>query len=103
VQHGTHSVQHQCLLDAPDVPAVLRMARAALGWSQADFSLVAKVSVRTVKALELGQTDPKLSTLKRVANVLRFHGVHLWRDGAGAVGITVEERERKVVPIKLAG
>jgi DNA-binding XRE family transcriptional regulator len=87
-------------LDAPDVPAVLRMARAAMGWSQADFAIVAKVSPRTVKALELGQTDPKLSTLKRISAVFRYHGVHILRDGSGAVGITVAERERKPVNVR---
>jgi transcriptional regulator with XRE-family HTH domain len=100
VQPSAHSVQHTCFLDAPDVPAVLRMARAAMGWSQADFALVAGLSVRTVKALELSQTDPKMSTLKRLSAVLRCHGISLWRDGSGAVGITCAEKERKVVELR---
>ena len=81
VQHNAHSVSHTCFLDAPDLPAVLRMARAAMGWSQAEFAVVAGVSVRTVKALELRQTDPKMSTLKRLSAVLQHHGIRLWRDG----------------------
>jgi transcriptional regulator with XRE-family HTH domain len=84
-------------LDASDVPAVLRMARAALGWSQAEFAAIARLSARTIKDIERNATDPKVSTLKRISAVLRHHGISLWQDGSGAVGITCAERERKIV------
>jgi transcriptional regulator with XRE-family HTH domain len=100
VQPSAHSVHHTCFLDAPDVPAVLRMARAAMGWSQADFAVVAGLSLRTVKAIELNETDPKMSTLKRLSAVLHHHGIRLWRDGSGAVGITCCEKERKIVQLR---
>ena len=43
VESTAHSVQHECLLGCSDVPAVLRAARGLLGWSQAEFAIVAGI------------------------------------------------------------
>jgi DNA-binding XRE family transcriptional regulator len=74
-----------------------------MGWTQAEFALVAGVSVRTIKDIERNRVDPKTSTMRRVSAVLHHHGIKLLRDGSGAVGVTCPERERKIIEMRRAG
>jgi transcriptional regulator with XRE-family HTH domain len=47
----------------------LKAFRAKKGWSQADLSKRVKLSREYIARLELGQHDPPLSTLCRLAEV----------------------------------
>jgi transcriptional regulator with XRE-family HTH domain len=50
----------------------LRQRRELLRLNQADLSLVAGVSVRTIQLVEQAKTSPSLDTLIRLADVLGF-------------------------------
>lgn len=96
---STKAPAHACLIGA-DLSAVLRLARAGLKWSQADFAKVAKLSIRTVQMIEAGDLDPRASTLRKLASVLHHHGVDLWRDETGAIGVACAKVEQRVVPMR---
>jgi predicted transcriptional regulator len=48
----------------------IRAARALLGWSQETLAERAIISVSALRRLELGETDPRISTLSAVQTTL---------------------------------
>jgi predicted transcriptional regulator len=69
----------------------LRMARAALGWSQGELARRAGVSRTTVADLERGHGEPRLATMRRLVAALEQAGAEIGDDGA--VRIKQEEPE----------
>ena len=67
----------------------IRAARGLLGWSRRELAIVAGVSQGTIKAIEQGTTDVRLSTLRKLAQTFTAHGVEF-----------VMERSRSGVTIK---
>ena len=65
------------ILSAPQ----LRAARSLLGWSRRELALVSGVSAGTIKAIEHGLTDPRLSTLRRLARTFKAHDVEFLFEG----------------------
>jgi lambda repressor-like predicted transcriptional regulator len=78
-------------------PAQIRAARAMLGWSMLDLAQAARVSVSTIKRMELFQQQPVSnnaydtvrSTLEQVG--IRFlsddtHGEGVWKDRRDSAG-----------------
>ena len=59
------------ILSAPQV----RAARSLLGWSRRELAIVSGVSSGTIKAIEQGSTDPRLSTLRKLARTFKAHSV----------------------------
>lgn len=53
----------------------IRAARALLGWSQEALAERAIISVSALRRLELGETDPRVSTLTAVQTALEQAGV----------------------------
>ena len=53
----------------------IRAARALLGWSQQTLADKAILSLNAVKRLEVGKSDPKVSTILAVRNALEAAGV----------------------------
>lgn len=101
-QHPAHPAKppaHACLIGT-DLSAVLRLARAGLKWSQADFAKTAKLSIRTIQMIEADDLDPRASSLRKVADVLHHHGVSVWRDDTGAICVTIAQDQSNIVPIE---
>ncbi len=65
------------ILSAPQV----RAARSLLGWSRRELAIVSGVSAGTIKAIEHGLTDPRLSTLRRLARTFKAHNVEFLFEG----------------------
>ena len=65
------------ILSAPQV----RAARSLLGWSRRELAIVSGVSSGTIKAIEQGSTDPRLSTLRKLARTFKAHSVEFLFEG----------------------
>src|SRR5258706_11476773 len=76
----------------------IRAARGVLGWSRRELALISGVSEGTIKALETGATDARLSTLRKLAKTFAAHAVQFVTDGpsSGVLmrnGATAERKE----------
>jgi transcriptional regulator with XRE-family HTH domain len=85
------------ILSAPQV----RAARSLLGWSRRELAIVSGVSSGTIKALEQGSTDPRLSTLRKLARTFKAHRVEFLIEGPWT-GVVIAmtpcpDQRRKVV------
>jgi predicted transcriptional regulator len=56
-------------------PRLIVAARALAGLSQLELAQAAGVSLSVLKAIEQGQSDPKLSTVNDLTDALRAKGV----------------------------
>ena len=56
-------------------PLMLRLTRAALGWSQADLARHARLNQRAIVKLEQGETRPRRKTLEGIRDVWRDYGL----------------------------
>ena len=65
------------ILSAPQV----RAARSLLGWSRRELAIVSGVSSGTIKAIENGSTDARLSTLQKLARTFKAHDVKFLFEG----------------------
>ena len=72
------------ILSAPQV----RAARSLLGWSRRELAIVSGVSSGTIKAIEWGSTDPRLSTLRKLARTFKAHSVEFLFEG-GWTGVVI--------------
>lgn len=55
--------------------AQIRAARAMLGWKQTDLAKAADISEMSVKNIERGATDPRVSTMDAIQKALEKGGV----------------------------
>ena len=69
-------------------PQQVRAARGLLGWSRRELSIISCVSHNTIKALELGQTDPRRSTLLKLSRTFGLHEI-LFVTGAAGDGVVL--------------
>ena len=67
----------------------IRAARSLLGWSRRELSIVAGISQGTIKAVEQGQTDARLSTLRKLTKTFTAHGVEFVMEGSRS-GVTIK-------------
>jgi transcriptional regulator with XRE-family HTH domain len=63
--------------------AQIRAARAFLDWKQTDLATASGVSEMSVKNIERGLTDPRLSTLTAIKSALQAAGVEFIDDERG--------------------
>lgn len=56
-------------------PAQIRAARALIEWKQTDLAKAAGVSEMSVKNIERGTTDPRVSTLQAIQSALETAGI----------------------------
>ena len=61
----------------------IRAGRGLLGWSRRDLAIVAGISQGTIKAIEQGTTDARLSTLRKLTQTFTAHGVEFVAEGSG--------------------
>lgn len=68
------------------IPAQIRAARALLSWSQADLAAASGVALQSIKNIETGKTDPRLSTATALRRALETAGVVFLTDGESVNG-----------------
>lgn len=56
-------------------PAQIKAARALLGWKQTDLAEKSGVSLPSVKNIERGATDPRVSTMNALQRALESAGL----------------------------
>lgn len=74
---GTKARGTDIILSAPQI----RAARSLLGWSRRELAIVSGVSSGTIKAIEQGLSDPRLSTLQRLARTFKAHDIEFLFEG----------------------
>jgi DNA-binding XRE family transcriptional regulator len=67
-------------------PVQLKMARAALGLSQAQVASAAKISTTSYNSVEQGLSDPKVSTLRSIQAAFETKGVVFGAGGSVRIG-----------------
>jgi transcriptional regulator with XRE-family HTH domain len=77
--------QHDRLLIATTV----RMARAALGWSQAEFGRFLGMSQRAIHRIEQGRSEPRRTTLLAIESLLRKAGFKIEDRSDGGFSLVV--------------
>jgi transcriptional regulator with XRE-family HTH domain len=77
--------QHDRLL----VATALRMARAALGWSQAEFGRFLGMSQRAIHRIEQGHSEPRRTTLLAIESLLRKAGFKIEDRSDGGFSLVV--------------
>jgi transcriptional regulator with XRE-family HTH domain len=77
--------QHDRLL----VATTLRMARAALGWSQAEFGRFLGMSQRAIHRIEQGHSEPRRTTLLAIESLLRKAGFKIEDRSDGGFSLVV--------------
>jgi transcriptional regulator with XRE-family HTH domain len=77
--------QHDRLL----VATTVRMARAALGWSQAEFGRFLGMSQRAIHRIEQGHSEPRRTTLLAIESLLRKAGFKIEDRSDGGFSLVV--------------
>ena len=77
--------------------AQIRAARGLLNWSQGELAERAGVSKQSVTRIEIGATDPRLSTMTALNEAIRSAGVELGDDVDGKVRLSIS-REKLLPP-----
>jgi transcriptional regulator with XRE-family HTH domain len=77
--------QHDRLL----VATTLRMARAALGWSQAEFGRFLGMSQRAIHCIEQGHSEPRRTTILAIESLLRKAGFKIEDRSDGGFSLVV--------------
>ncbi len=69
----------------------IRAARVLLGWKQTDLATAAKLSEMSVKNVERGVTDSRMSTITAIQTALEAAGVTFLSYGevAGGPGVSL--------------
>lgn len=82
---GCHSMYLAFMITA----AQIRAARALLTWKQVDLAKASGVSEMSIKNIERGDTDPRVSTLTAIRAALEAAGVQFLDQGDVAAGAGV--------------
>ena len=70
--------------------AQIRAARALLGWKQTDLAEHSGISVPSIKNVERGATDPRMSTIEAIQRAFEMAGVEFSEHGVKAKAATHE-------------
>jgi len=84
-RQGRDSFQRDRLL----VAMTVRMARAALGWSQAEFGRFLGMSQRAIHRIEQGHSEPRRTTLLAIESLLRKAGFKIEDRSDGGFSLVV--------------
>ncbi|MGC1236188.1 MAG: helix-turn-helix transcriptional regulator [Xanthobacteraceae bacterium] len=71
------------------VATTVRMARAALGWSQAEFGRFLGMSQRAIHRIEQGHSEPRRRTLLAIESLLRKAGFKIEDRSDGGFSLVV--------------
>jgi len=75
--------------DPSAIAVTVRMARAALGWSQREFGRHLGITQRTVHRIEQGRGEPRRTTLLAIESLLRRAGIGIEQQADGVLCIVV--------------
>lgn len=75
------------MLDQVRFMRQVRAARAILGWSQRDLSVMTKVSLSTLNRLERGDGEPSISTLNTIYKAFEEAGIQFMNNGDNGIGV----------------
>ena len=95
---GLHAIE--CVTNMPFrliYAAQIRAARGLLNWSQGELAERAGVSKQSVTRIEIGQTDPRFSTMTALNEAIRAAGVEMAEDVKGTVRISIS-RDKLLPP-----
>jgi predicted transcriptional regulator len=79
-------------VERPDPAAFatcVRMARAALNWSQHDLARQLGMTQRSIHRIEQGHCEPRRVTVLAIETLLREAGVSLEQDANGGITVSV--------------
>lgn len=77
-------------------PSQIKAARAMLGWTQVQLARAAGISEMSIKKIERGETDPRVSTLTAIQTALESSGVVFLNEGdtvPGGPGVRLRGRD----------
>lgn len=74
-------------------PAQIRAARALIGWKQTELASAADLSEMSVKNIERGTTDPRVSTLEAIRTALEQAGVVFIDQNGNGPGVRLRDRQ----------
>ncbi len=72
--------------------AKIRMARAAIGWSQTELASLAGLTQRSVHKLEQGGTDPRRATVRAIERLWRENDIEFEDLADGGFRVSVGAR-----------
>lgn len=80
-------------------PAMIRAARALLGWKQTDLARASGVNLIVIKDIERSATDPRMSTIVRLEHAFEAAGVRFINaDNEGGEGLRLLRRRMTTEP-----
>ncbi|UXN62934.1 helix-turn-helix transcriptional regulator [Phyllobacterium sp. A18/5-2] len=71
--------------------AQIRAARALIGWKQTDLAKAASISEMSIKNIERGDTDPRVSTMQAIQAALESAGVIFVPENGEGVGVRLRK------------
>jgi transcriptional regulator with XRE-family HTH domain len=75
--------------------AQVRMARAALNWTVRDLAEATQLHRNTISNIETGRYGGDVTTLARIAAVLKRAGVDFIEENGGGPGVRLRRRQQK--------
>jgi transcriptional regulator with XRE-family HTH domain len=88
-RESAHRHRDQQQRDRLLVAMTVRMARAALGWTQAEFGRFLGMSQRAIHRIEQGHSEPRRTTLLAIESLLRKAGFKIEDRGDGGFAMAV--------------
>lgn len=73
-------------------PAQIRAARALIAWKQTQLATAAGLSEMSVKNIERGTTDPRVSTMLAIQSALESAGVMFIDQNGNGPGVRLRDR-----------
>jgi transcriptional regulator with XRE-family HTH domain len=90
-----HAYQAEFMIN----PAMIRAARALLGWKQTDLAKASGVNLVVIKDIERSATDPRLSTIVRIEHAFEAAGIRFFNaDHDGGPGLRLNRPPPKAEP-----
>ncbi|HEU4661527.1 MAG TPA: helix-turn-helix transcriptional regulator [Pseudolabrys sp.] len=93
VSHRSPDLVELVRMERRAFAAKVRIARAVLGWSQAELAATVGLTQRAVHMLEQGETEPRRTTVLALEEVWRAQGLVFEDAGDGAFTVTVRSAQ----------
>ncbi|MDX0065934.1 helix-turn-helix domain-containing protein [Sinorhizobium meliloti] len=74
-------------------PAQIKAARAMLDWKQTDLAAAAGLSEMSVKNVEKGQKDSRMSTIQSIRSALEAAGIIFIDQNGNGPGVRLRDRQ----------
>lgn len=95
-QHGSSDLAELVRLERLAFAAKIRMARAAIGWSQSELAFRVHLTQRSVHKLEQGDTEPRRATVRAIERLWQEQGIEFedLADGGFRVSVRCQLLDR---------